>query len=192
MRDGSTTRQRIQQEAIRLFVTHGVDAVSMRDIAGAAGLRPSALYAHWPSRDALVAELFLTGYADYGRRLAACLDPDATTLANIAAVVTRVCRFHAEDERLFRFLLLNQHMHLKDVGAMPDNPVGLLQGLVAKAQAAGEIGPGDPALLTAAIVGILAQPEVFRIHGRITRGYADIAGDIRDLVLRMLPTPLKA
>src|SRR5690606_42165344 len=53
-----------------LFVARGVDAVSVRDIAAAAGCTPSSLYTHWPSLGALIEELFAEGYAAYGRALA--------------------------------------------------------------------------------------------------------------------------
>ena len=41
------TRDRIKREAMRLFVAHGIDAVSMRDIADAVGLKAPSLYAHF-------------------------------------------------------------------------------------------------------------------------------------------------
>ncbi len=50
------TRQRILNEAVRLFATRGYDATSVADIQVACGLTPGsgALYKHFPSKRALL------------------------------------------------------------------------------------------------------------------------------------------
>ena len=70
MREPGGKRDLIGTEALRLFVEHGVDAVSVRDIAAACDMKASNLYAHFASKDALVAGLFHEGYAEYGALLA--------------------------------------------------------------------------------------------------------------------------
>src|SRR3712207_1520879 len=111
MRDGTGTRDRIRRETLRLCVERGgMDAVSARDIAAAAGCRPSSLYTHWPSLDALAADLFAEGYAEYGSRLAAALAaaPGRPFPRRLEAALRLICRLHAEDRLLFEFLLLTQ------------------------------------------------------------------------------------
>lgn len=49
--------------ASHLFRLHGVDGVGVNDIAKAAGLTQGALYAHFRSKEALVAEAFSHGFA---------------------------------------------------------------------------------------------------------------------------------
>src|SRR5271155_5745930 len=115
MRHGAETHDKIRREAMRLFVARGVDAVSLRDIADAAGVRPSTLYVHWPSRDALIADLFASGYAEYGRRVAEVAASPAPFRQRFAAIVRLICRLQAEDETLFNFLLLTQHRQLTQI-----------------------------------------------------------------------------
>ena len=66
MRDPGGKRELINLRPCASFVERGVDAVSVRDIAAVCAMKPSNLYAHFASRDALVAELFHEGYAAYG------------------------------------------------------------------------------------------------------------------------------
>ena len=54
------TRETIRQAAERLIARKSYGAVSMRDIAGAVGIRQSAIYNHFPSKQAILAELMLT------------------------------------------------------------------------------------------------------------------------------------
>lgn len=50
------TRQRILEAALRLFRQHGIDAVGVDAIMHAAGLTHGGFYAHFESKEALVAE----------------------------------------------------------------------------------------------------------------------------------------
>lgn len=52
--DDRTARARIRDDALRLFAERGIDAVTMRDIAAAAGVSPALLVRHYGSKDGLV------------------------------------------------------------------------------------------------------------------------------------------
>jgi TetR/AcrR family transcriptional regulator, transcriptional repressor for nem operon len=56
-------RDALLRAASRLFRTRGVDGVGVAEIAEEAGLTHGALYAHFPSKDALAAEAFAYGFA---------------------------------------------------------------------------------------------------------------------------------
>jgi AcrR family transcriptional regulator len=183
MRDGTETHARIRREAMRLFVARGIDAVSIRDIAEAAGVRPSTLYVHWPSRDALIADLFATGYAEYGRRVAEAAGPFRT---RFAAIVRLICRLEAEDEILFNFLLLTQHRQLSGIPDGVATPIEIIQQAVTAAMAGGEIPAGDPALVTAALVGIVLQTATFHVYRRIGKGLNEMAEELVVLCMKVL------
>lgn len=57
-------RAALLQAASRLFRERGIDGVGVAEIAKEAGLTHGALYAHFPSKEALVAEAFCHGFAD--------------------------------------------------------------------------------------------------------------------------------
>ncbi len=193
MRDGTETRSRLKREALRLFVARGIDRVSVRDLAAAAGCTPSSLYTHWPSLDALIAELFAEGYAAYGHALAeAAADRPGPFPRRLEAMLRRICRLHAADPTRFAFLLLTQHRGasgLEGFAAAEANPVALVQREVEAAMAGGELPPGDPALLTAAVVGIVVQAATFHHYGRIARGLAAMEDEIVALCLRLVAAP---
>src|SRR5262249_33899325 len=56
------TRRRILQVALQLFASEGFHGTSIRDIAKAVELQPSAIYAHFSSREHVLAALVLAGY----------------------------------------------------------------------------------------------------------------------------------
>jgi len=179
-------KERIKREAMRLFVEHGTDAVSMRDIADAVGMKAPSLYAHFRSRDDLIGELFHASYAAYGRRLAEAASIPGGFRRRLEAMVRVVCALHAEDELLFNFLLLTQHGFLRQVPPADDNPVEVICRSVAAAMDAGEIPPGDATLLAGAIIGIIVQPATFKLYGRLSQGLGELADEIVALCLKVV------
>ncbi len=186
MRDGTATRELFCTEALRLFVERGVDAVSVGDIADAVGRRKSTLYVHWTSKEALIHELFTSGYAEYGRRLRAVLDTPGAFTERLAALVRLICCLHDEDTTRFKFLLLTQHGHLARVALDADNPVEALDRALQAAMDAGEIPARNTALTTAAVIGIVLQAATFRTYGRITQPLGELADDIVALCLKVV------
>lgn len=53
-----TTKQRIFEASLDLFAQKGFDAVSMREIADAVGIKKASLYSHFASKDALIERIF--------------------------------------------------------------------------------------------------------------------------------------
>ena len=182
-----TTPDRIKRAAMSLFVAHGIDAVSMRDIAEAVGLKAPSLYAHFKSREALVSEMFVSSYADYGGRLASAAATPGPFRDKLTAMVRMICRLHAEDELLFNFLLLTQHGNLRDAPiAAHENPVEVLCQAVAQAMDAGDIPARDPALIAAALIGVIIQPATFKLYGRLPHSLAGMQDEIVALALRVV------
>jgi hypothetical protein len=141
----------------------------------------------------LVAELFADGYAEYGALLAEAAAGAGPFAARLRAMVRLICRLHDEDTVRFRFLLLAQHGQLARVGAADETPVTILQREIETAMRRGEIPPGDPALLTAAVVGIPLQAATFHLYGRLQRSLGELADEIAAACLAVLkPEPAGA
>lgn len=181
-----TPKERIKHEAMRLFVEHGVDAVSMRDIADAAGMKAPSLYAHFRSRDDLIGELFHASYTEYGRQLAAAAASPGGFHRQLEAMIRVICALHAQDELLFNFLLLTQHGFLR---RMPDtglNPVEIVCSHIAAAMQAGEIPNGNATLIAGALIGVIVQNATFKLYGRLSQPLAGVQDEIIAICLRIV------
>ena len=186
MLDTYTPKDRIKREAMRLFVEHGVDAVSMRDIADAVGMKAPSLYAHFRSRDELIGDLFHASYAEYGRQLATAAATTGRFRQKLDAMVRTICSLHGDDELLFNFLLLTQHGFLRQVPVTENNPVEVICRTVATAMQAGEIPPGNDTLVAGAIIGVIVQNATFKLYGRLNQGLAELADEIVALCLKVV------
>ncbi|WP_460448075.1 TetR/AcrR family transcriptional regulator [Alsobacter sp. SYSU BS001988] len=190
MRDGAKTRERICAEALALFARKGVDGSTVRDIAQAVGVSEGALYRHFRSKEDIAREIFATRYAALARDVLEIGMSRDGLEARIGALARRFTGLFDEEPALFAFLLVNQHQHLGEVsGAAAENPVEALRAVFAEAMARREIAPGDADLLAAMALGLVVQPAVFRIYGRLTGSLGQHAPQItRALMATLRPT----
>ncbi|MFK8253688.1 TetR/AcrR family transcriptional regulator [Ancylobacter terrae] len=186
-RDGAGTRARIEGEALRLFAQRGVAGTSVRDIAQAAGVAEGALYRHFPSKEELARDLFLTRYAELAAAIGQVVAAEAGFGRQLAALVRHACALFDEDRALFAYLLITQHDHLAHVPAEPArNLVATLEALFTQAIRDGEIPPQDVALAVALALGAVVQPAVFALYGRLEAPLSPRADAIAAAIGRML------
>lgn len=175
MRDGTATRERIDQTAMALFVGKGVTETTIRDIAQGAGVAEGALYRHYRGKDELILDLFQRHYAAFARRLDALQAPRPHIRDKLAAMIEECCRVFDEDPVLFRFLLLVQHHSLRRVEGA-ETPVDVVRGVLARGMERGEIIEGDPDFAAALVMGVIIQPATFKTYGRLPGPMTPLAG----------------
>jgi AcrR family transcriptional regulator len=95
------TPRRILEAALGLFAEHGFAGASIRDIATAAGVRSATLYAHYESKEQILADLEVIGHEDHYAHLRAAEGLEARVRAHV--------RWHAEHPRLA--VVVNAELH---------------------------------------------------------------------------------
>ena len=81
-RNGRRTRERILLASINLFSEQGYDAVSIREIAAAVGIKDSSIYRHFESKDSILDEI-LSYYISRSSAAAPSLEQTADRAAEI-------------------------------------------------------------------------------------------------------------
>lgn len=113
MPDGATppgTRGRILVAALKLFADFGFHGTSIRDIAKGVGINSATLYAHYPSKEQILAELVQIGHEALYRRLRnALIEESGTASEQLAALVRAQVLAHADFSLLA--LVANQELH---------------------------------------------------------------------------------
>lgn len=112
--DDRTARAIIRDEALRLFAVHGPDAVSLRQIAAAAGVSPGLIVHHFGSKEGLRAVVDQHVLDLFDAMLGEMTGPDAPDLYDAAATtslaeaVTRHLPADSPVPAYLRHLLLDQ------------------------------------------------------------------------------------
>ena len=180
-------KARVERAALELFAREGVDAVSIKSVAGAAGISDGAMYRYYKSKDALAAALFETIHVRLYNLLEAALAKADGYEDAVRRVVHVYCEAADDDPDLFAYHLT--HMHRFGVEARPGcpDPVGLIAERLKGAIEAGDLPKGDPEIKAAAALGVVLQPTAHRMVGRFDAqmtGMADRLADAALLVLR--------
>ena len=113
------TRGRILLAGLGLFAEHGFHGSSIRDIAAGASVQSASLYAHFPSKEAILAELVLAGHEEHHTRLVtALLESGTDPRDRLAALVGAHVQAHTDYPMLA--VVANNEMHaLSPTAAAP-------------------------------------------------------------------------
>jgi AcrR family transcriptional regulator len=173
--------------AIDAFAERGYHATTTRDIAGRAGLSPAALYVHYPSKAALLAEISRTGHEAALALVERSLERAGTDPGQrLRAVVHDFVVWHAEHHRVARVVQY-------ELAALPDDASAVVADLrrriegrveaeIVAGVADGRMSATDPRGVARAILSLCVDvSRWFDPRGRdraesIATLYAELAG----------------
>ena len=143
------SKQAIARAALARFVHQGIEATSIRDLAEETGYTNPALYKFWPSKDALVLDVFERCYRQLVRHLEGAFTEDGPPLR---AFVGRY--IDAVDDDLDAVLFVQEQLRSlwprTSAATRRHSLLALVRRLVPEHAAA-------PKLVVAAVVGTLGQ-----------------------------------
>ena len=161
--DGQRTRQAILDAALELFADKGYFGTSLRDVATAVGVRESALYNYFKSKEALFDALILAHEHSKSQRLASLAGDgpiaDAPALLERLALASIESFLDPREQMLFRLVMSDGirlarsgRFNLQErLGSGPER----IQELMRRLMREGWLRKGDPKLLWMAFFGPL-------------------------------------
>ena len=168
-------RPAILEAALACFAERGYDGTRIKHIAERAGVAESALYRHYPSKEAVAQELFGAFVARYAARLAEIADADLEPELKLATVVRTVLSTYRSEPDAFVFAVLGTHQRLPRLPAGSVYPLDVVERIVVEAQDAGVVRAGRTNLLASILVGVALQPVVLATLSR--PGAFDLLGE---------------
>ncbi|MET1415771.1 TetR/AcrR family transcriptional regulator [Roseibium sp. HPY-6] len=180
---GQETAHRVRKAALKRFASTGYAAVSMREIATDVGVRPGALYNHFPTKQDILKDLMLTHMADL---LAAWRSADFPAVMDpLERFVRFHIRYHLEraDEVFISYMELRnlEPENFKSVEAERRRYEAILTSILEEGSVAGRYAVEDPKVTTRAIIAMLTGiPTWYREGGRLGET------EIEDLYLTMV------
>lgn len=90
------TRGRILHEALALYAESGFHGTSIRQIAARVGISSASLYAHYPSKEQILADLVHIGHREMHRRLTEAVAGTASAPERLAALVRAHVLLHTD------------------------------------------------------------------------------------------------
>lgn len=99
-----TTREAIIVEARRCFAEHGYEGTSLNEIAEAVGIRRPSLLHHFPSKEAIYAEVFRISLAEWSVRVEDAVGRGVEGWQKVDLVITTGFRFFEENPEFVRII----------------------------------------------------------------------------------------
>jgi AcrR family transcriptional regulator len=119
---GSKTKDKILKHALKLFSSKGYKATTVRDIAGAIGIKQSALYNHFKNKDAILETLIcnLTSSAIvtlFDDKDTQELHRQGKSLLSSIATTFKLIGFDTQNEALFKLLMqeIYRNEHIREI-----------------------------------------------------------------------------
>jgi len=111
-----STKDRILQEAMKLFAVNGFEAVSVRAIAAEVGVRDSALYKHYPRKQAIFDAIVQASRERFWNKYKE-IQISHMEEQNLIEICLQMFKFQTEDEWIVRFrqLLIIEQFRNPDI-----------------------------------------------------------------------------
>ncbi len=187
---GGGPRRRILEVALQLFANRGFHGASTRDLARALELQPSALYAHFASKEHVLAELVRIGHEFHLEKIRGALLGAGTDPADqMSALVRAHARMHATFPHLT--IVVNEEMfalpaELAAPGvALRGQSTALILEVVQRGVAMGRFSVSHP-MTAAAAIGAIGLRIPYWYEPAPDLDIERLADLQADLALRML------
>lgn len=171
----SNTKAELLDRSRELFARHGYEGVSMRDIAGAIGVRQSAIYNHFGSKQELLTELMVSHMERVLQAMRCAVDPIPDAAEKLGAFARFHVMYHIDhpDDVFLAYMELRS---LDETGRERIYPLRhayetALRQILEDGKAKEVFRIGDPAVAARAILAMLTGVTVwFREDGTLDRG----------------------
>jgi AcrR family transcriptional regulator len=144
-------RQALLDAAVELLREGGVEALSLRGVARAAGVSQTAPYRHFKDRRALVVGIAQEGFARMGTAITRAVqagEPGLSALRRGLAAYVRFAQEHSAEYRVMFGPELARRDDLPELNETALGVFGLLRDAIARLQQGGVLGAGDPGLMS--------------------------------------------
>jgi AcrR family transcriptional regulator len=184
------TAGRILHAGLKLFSEYGFHGASIRDIAVATGINSATLYAHYPSKEHILAALVRLGHEELHSRLQRSLvEAGGSPAAQLAALVRAHVTAHAEYPLLA--VVANSELHALSPElaapaiALREQSTRLLLAVLHRGVASGEFAIDD-AFLAAAAIGSMGLRVAHWFGPHQPYGRDDVADAFAAFALRLV------
>jgi TetR/AcrR family transcriptional regulator, repressor of fatR-cypB operon len=147
-------REAVMNAALELFVARGFYGTAVPEIADKAEVGAGTIYRYFPSKEALVNELYRQEKTRFGAAVVTGI-PAGNARELFHTLWRRMVDFAVENQKSFMFLELQHHAQYLDAEshALEARMTQMFEQVIKSAQQRGELKTGSPALLMGLVMG---------------------------------------
>ncbi len=171
----TNTKDVLRAHAQRLFAQHGYDGVSMRDIAGSVGVRQSAIYNHFQSKQHLLVDLMV----NHMNVMLEAMRQSVDLTASPRVQLEDFARFHINFQIDYSDAVFIAYMELRSlevegrssVVVLRDQYEHTLRGILDAGIEAGSFRVNNSSVVARGLLAMMTGVTVwYRPNGKLSRG----------------------
>ena len=166
-RKQDTKLPQLIRAAVKLFVDHGIEATTTKQIAEAADVAEGTLYRHFKGKEDLAFQVFVTHMEAFTAEMERSAALVSGAREQLRAIIGCYYAFFEAERVLFEYLLNAEHRELRRYPVVMKQPYTVVLDILEKGVASGDIPAQDLMLSAAYIIGMVHRVSLFRIYGRI-------------------------
>ena len=162
-------RQALLDASVNLLREGGVEALSLRAVARAAGVSQTAPYRHFKDRRALVAGVAQAAFARMGTAIERAVKGGEPGIPALRRGIAAYVRFALKHEAEYRVMFgpeLARRDDLPELNETALSVFGLLREGIARLQQGGALGGGDPGLMAISVWATLHGLVMLSLDGQ--------------------------
>ena len=170
------SKRQILCQSLKLFAERNFSGASVRDIAEACGLKPASLYAHYKSKEEILATLIVAGHKVHMDAIDRAVSGVTASREALIAWVDAHVRFHGEYPMLAT--VINHELHalpadrIKGALQYREDAIDRLLKILALGEENGEFRCGADHWLTAASLGAMGMRVAHWYTGEAENKYS--------------------
>lgn len=149
------TRRAILDAAIALFLEHGYENFSLRQVAREIGYTPTTIYLYFEGKDDLLYHVAMEGFKHFGERLQEGYEAGETPLERFGGIGRAYVRFGLENPLHYRLMFMDRGEFLQRTPPpgleKPIDSFAILVRVIAECMEEGLFKQGDPEVHAMAI-----------------------------------------
>lgn len=170
MEEGAAVRARILLEATRLFTARGYAGLSMRELAGAAGVSKAGLYYYFKDKESLFLAVLAASLERMEGLILASRREGETTREQVRAMLKAILAQVPEQRSIIRLASqemarLSRKAQVEFGRLYHEKFIGRVEEVLRQGIARGELRPVDARLATWLLLG-MAYPFLYQAHER--------------------------
>ncbi len=181
-----STRDKIVESAVSLFIQQGIAKTTTKQIAKSASVAEGSIYRYFPSKEELAWQVFKDYHQNLAVQLQASAIKDIKIKEKISSLVSCFLRMADQDWLMFRYYLTSQHTHMKKVTEDMLTPYQVLANVVKEGVSTGEVNAININVTTAMVMGAVHQIAINKIYSRITGDLYIYSDLVTDTITNML------
>jgi len=150
-----TKRPAIVAAATALFSRRGIDATSMREVAGAAGVREAAIYRHFRGKEEMARKIFASWYGWYCLELQKIVSGPGGTLDKLRKIVGHEFSVATDHSDAFIYFCENEARFARSLPGQSASVRRVYSAFIRGGQNLAEVRQGSPGLLADLLSGAL-------------------------------------